>query len=148
MLSSFVESVRPTSRSALTSQLISIKLVAILVILYKSAHQNNSNNILFLIALYFYSADAKIDAIIFLNHLDLFVWHNMLLKKLYEIIRSNATWIKAQASNNRLVRLWHNFEYWENVHGKRVSNIIKFRLVTIALWIKNRWRIPLTGLKQ
>ena len=148
MLSSLVRSVGPTSRSAMTSQLVSMKLVAILIILCRSAHRNNSNYIPLLIALYLYLAGARIDAITLLNHLGLSVLHNVLLRKLREITRSSAAWIKAQASNCRLVGSWDNFEYRENVHGERVGDTVKFRSVTMALWIKSGWRIPPTGLKQ
>lgn len=48
----------------------------------------------------------------------------------------------------RLVGSWDNFDYRENVHGERVGDTVKFRSVTMALWVKNGWRIPSTGLKQ
>ena len=90
MLSSLVRSVGPTSRSTMTSQLVSIKLVAILIILCRLAHWNNNNYIPFLIALYLYLVGARIDSITLLNYLDLSVSHNVILRKLHEITRSNA----------------------------------------------------------
>lgn len=32
--------------------------------------------------------------------------------------------------------------------GERIGDTIKFQSVTIALWIKNSWRMPIVGLKQ
>lgn len=57
----------------------------------------------------------------------------MLLRKLRKITKSSAAWIKAEASNYRLVGLWDNFEYRENIYRERVGDIVKFCLVTIAL---------------
>lgn len=62
--------------------LISMKVVAVLVILCRSAHRNNSNYFSLLIALYLYSAGTKIDAITLLNHLGLFVFYSVLQTKL------------------------------------------------------------------
>lgn len=75
----------------MTSQLVSIKLVAILVILCKLTYRNNSNYVPLLIALYLYLASARIDAITLFNHLGLFVLHNVLLRKLREITKSSTT---------------------------------------------------------
>lgn len=44
LLISLVQSIGLLSKSAMTSHLASMKLLAILVILYKSAHRNNSNS--------------------------------------------------------------------------------------------------------
>ena len=44
--------------------------------------------------------------------------------------------------------MWDNFKYQENVAGKKIGDIIKFRSVIMALWIKTGWKIPATGLKQ
>ena len=149
LLTSLVLSIGPTtSLTSVTTHLASMKLVAILVILCRSAHQNNSNYIPLLIAMYLYSAGARVDAITLLNHLGLSVSYNVLLRKLRSITTSSATFIKEQAFNNKLVGTWDNFEYRENVAGKRIGDIVKFRSVTMALWIKSGWRIPATGLKQ
>lgn len=115
ILSDFVRSIRLISRSIMTSQLVFMKLVAILVILYRSAHWNNNNYISLFITVYLYLAGVKIDIITLFNHLGLFILHNVLLKKLREITKSNATWIKVQVSNYRLVGSWDNFEYQEKI---------------------------------
>ena len=148
LLTSLMLSVGPLSKSAVTSHLTSMKLLAILVILCRSAHRNNSNYFPLLVSIYLYSAGAKVDAITFLNHLGLSVSYNVLLKKLRNITSSSAAFIKEQASNCKLVGTWDNFEYRENVSGERIGDIVKFRSITMALWIKNGWKIPSTGLKQ
>lgn len=89
ILSSLVKNVRPTSRSAMISQLVSIKSVLILIILCRSAHQSNSNYIPLLIALYLYLASVKINTITLLNYLGLSVLYNVLFKKFREIIKSS-----------------------------------------------------------
>lgn len=95
ILSSLVKNIGSILRLAMTSHLVFMKFVAILIILYRSAHWNNSNYISLFIALYLYLADARIDAITLFNHLGFFVLHNMILKKLHKIIRWSAAWIKA-----------------------------------------------------
>lgn len=47
-----------------------------------------------------------------------------------------------------LIGTWDNFEYRENVHGERVGDKVKFRSITMTLWVKNSWQIPEQGLKQ
>lgn len=85
--SSMVFSVGP-SNSSRTSNLhvVAIKLVAILVILCRSADRNNSNYVPLLIALYLYSAGARVDAITLLNHLGLSVSYDVLQKKSSRIL--------------------------------------------------------------
>ena len=148
LLISLVLSVGPTSRSPLTFHLVSIKLVTILVILCRSAYRNNSNYVPLLVAMYLYFADARVNSITFLNHFGILVLYNVLLRKFKSITAFNSAFIKAQASNCKLVGTWNNFEYRENVAGERIGDTVKFRSVTIALWNKNGWRIPVTGLKQ
>ena len=148
LLTSLVLSVGPTSRSTTTSHLVSMKLLAILVILCRSAHRNNSNYFPLLVATCLYFVGAKVDAITLLNYLGLMISYNVLLKKLRNITSSSAAYIKEQASNCRLVGSWDNFEYRENVAGERIGDTVKFRSVTMALCVKNGWRIPPTGLKQ
>lgn len=87
--------------------------------------------------MYLYSARARVDAITFLNHLGLSVLYNILLRKLRSITTFNAAFIKKQAFNNKLVGMWDNFGYRENVAGKKIGDIVKFRFVTMALWIKS-----------
>ncbi len=111
MMNSLVLGVGPTSRSSLTSHLASMKLLAILVIICRSAHQNNSNYIPLFVAMYMYSAGAKVDAITLLNRLGLSVSYNVLLRKLRSITTSSAAFIKKQASNCKLVGTWDNFQY-------------------------------------
>ena len=149
LISSMVSSVGSgSSRYSTNAQIVSMKLIAILVILCRTAHRNNSNFFPLLIALYFYSSGARVDAITLLNHLGLSVSYNVLQKKLHSITSSSKKWIKQQATNPRLVGSWDNFEYRENVHGERVGDTVKFRSITMALWICQGWRIPETGLKQ
>ena len=149
LLTSLVLNVGPTTFSTPhTSHVVSMKLVAILVIMCRSANQNNSNYIPLLIAMYLYSAGAQIDAITLLNHLGISVSYNVLMRKLTNITTFSVAFIKEQASNNRLVGTWDNFEYQENIAGKRIGDIVKFRSVTMALWIKAEWRIPAAELKQ
>lgn len=90
MLLSLVKNVELILKSIITFQLVSMKLVAILVILYKSTYQNKSNYILFFIIFYLYLASTKINTITFYNYLGLFVLHNVLLKKLRKITKSSA----------------------------------------------------------
>lgn len=66
-----------------------MKIVAILVILCRSAHRNNSNYLPLLIALYLYSAGARVSAITLLNHLGLSVSSDVLQKKLKDITTSS-----------------------------------------------------------
>lgn len=103
LLTSLVKSVGPLSKSAMTSHLASMKLLAILVILCRSAHRNNSNYFPLLVAIYLYSAGAKVDAITLLNYLGLSVLYNVLLKRLRNIMSSSAAFIKQQATNCKLV---------------------------------------------
>lgn len=67
---------------------------------------------------------------------------------MHHVTSSSLSWIKKQGNNCKLIGSWDNFEFRENVQGKRVGDIVKFRSVTMALWILNGWRIPNTGLKQ
>ena len=125
-----------------------MKLIVILVILYQSAHRNNSNYIPLLVALYFYSAGARIDGITLLNHFGLSVSYDVLQRKLQSISTTSKQWIRQQASNSHLVGTWDNFEYRENVQGEQVGDTVKFRSITMALWIEKGWRLPVDGLKQ
>lgn len=97
--------------SVITSHLASMKLLAILVILCRSAYRNNSNYFPLLVAIYLYLAGAKVDAIILLIHLGLLVLYNVLLKGLRSITSASTTFIKQQARNCKLVSTWDNFEY-------------------------------------
>lgn len=64
------------------SQFVSMKIIAILVIFYYLAYQNNSNYVPLSIALYIYIVRAQINTITFLNHLGLSVSYDVLQKKL------------------------------------------------------------------
>lgn len=125
-----------------------MKIVIILVILCWSAHQNISNYISLLLALYMYLAEARVDAITLLNHLGLLVSYDVLQEKLKDVTSSTISWIKSQGSNSKLVGSWDNFEFCENIHGKRIGDTVKFWLITMAFWIQQGWRIPENGLKQ
>lgn len=70
------------------------------------------------------------------------------MKKIRDITFQSQQWIKQQASNRQLVGTWDNFEFRENVQGERVGDVVKFRSITMALWIEKGWRIPIDGLKQ
>lgn len=151
LLSSMVYGVGPTScprRKSSNLHLGSMKLIAVLTILCRSAHRNNSNYLPLLIDLYLYSAGAKVDAITLLNHLGLSVSYNVLHTKLRDKTSASKEWIKQQAKNYQLVGIWDNFEYQENVCGERVGDVVQFRSITMALWVQKGWRIPIEGLKQ
>lgn len=90
-------------KSPLISYLTLIKLLLILVIFYRLAHQNYSNYILFFVLIYMYSANTKVDTIIFLNSFGLFVLYNMFLKKLRGITSLNIAFIKKQIFNCKFV---------------------------------------------
>lgn len=141
LLTSMVLGVSSNSDVHLTSHLAShqasMKLLTILVVMCRSAYRNTSNYIPLLMAIYLYSAGAKVDAITLLNHLGLSVSYNLLLRKLRDIKAHSTAFIKKQASNCRLVGSWDNFEYRENVVGEKIGDTVKFRSVTMALWIKN-----------
>lgn len=87
LLSSMVFGMGPTSclQRGSNLHLIAMKLVAVLTILCRSAHLNNSNYLHLLIGLYLYSAGAKVDAITLLNYLSLSVSYNVLHTKLRHI---------------------------------------------------------------
>lgn len=80
-----------------------MKVVAIFVILCRSAHQNASNYFPLLVAIYLYLAGAKVDAITLLNHLGFSILYNVLLRKLEDIKASSTAFIKEQVSNCKLV---------------------------------------------
>lgn len=63
----------PISESPLTFHLVSIKFLANFVIFCKSAHQNNSNYVFLLMAIYLYFSGAKIDIITFFNYLGILI---------------------------------------------------------------------------
>ena len=130
-------SLRSNSDTLLTSHLALMKLLAVFIIMCRSAHRNNSNYIPFLVIMYLYSAGAKVNAITLLNHLGLSVLYNSLLRKLRDIKGHSIVFIKQQATNCKLIGSWDNFEYRENVIGKRIGDTVKFRFVTMAFWIKN-----------
>ena len=98
--------------------------------------------------MYLYSASARVDAITLLNYFGLSVLYSVLLQTLRDIKASSAAFIKEQVFNCKLVGTWDNFEYRKNVAGERIGDIVKFRFITMALWIKSGWRIPDGGLKQ
>lgn len=76
--------------------------------------------------MYLYSASAKVDAIILLNHFGLSMLYNFLLQKLRDIKAHNTIFIKKQASNYKLMSFWDNFKYRENIVDKRIENTVKF----------------------
>lgn len=75
----------------------------------------------------------KVNVITLFNSLGILVSYNVFLRKLKSITISSSIFIKAQAFNHNFVDMLNNFKYRENVTGRRMSNIIKFRLVTIVL---------------
>lgn len=103
LLTSLVFSVSPTLNTPHTSHVASMKLVAILVIICKSTHRNNSNYIPLFIAMYLYSAGARVDTITLFNHLRISILYNILMRKLRSITTSSVVFIKERASNNRLI---------------------------------------------
>lgn len=137
-----------TLRSLWTSHLASMKLLTIFVIICRSTHGNNNNYISLFVIIYIYSVGAKVDIITLFNYLGLFISYNMLLRKLRDITSLNANFIKEQATNYKLVNMWDNFKYQKNIAEEKIYNTIKFRFVNIVLWIKNKWKILATSLKQ
>lgn len=97
LLTSLVLSVGPLSKSTVTLHLVSIKLLAMLVIFCGLVYWNNSNYFPHLVAIYFYSAEAKVDAITLFNYLDFSVLYNMPLKKLKNITSLSIVFIKEQS---------------------------------------------------
>ena len=93
------------------SHLVQMKIVAILTILCRSSHRNNTSYIPLAIGLYLYSAGACVDAITLLNHLGLLVFYDALQKKLRKLSHTGKQWIKSQQSNKKLVGTWDNFEF-------------------------------------
>lgn len=110
-----------------------MKLVIIFVILYRLIHQNNNNYVFLFIAMYLYLAGARVDVITLLNYFKLLVLYNISLRKLRNITISSTAFIKKQVSNNKLMDMWDNFKYKENIVGKRIRDIIKFKSVTMIL---------------
>lgn len=94
LIISIILSLRSNSNIYLTIHLISMKLLAILRIIYRSAYRNNSNYISLLMAMYLYSAGVKVNAIMLLNHLGLSVLYNLLFKKLRDIKAHSVAFIK------------------------------------------------------
>lgn len=94
-----------TLKSPLTSHLVSMKLLAIFVIIYRSAYQNFNNYVSLYMIMYMYPAGAKIDTITVFNYPGLFILYNLVLKKLRSIITSSATSIKKEASNCKLISM-------------------------------------------
>lgn len=94
IMTSLIFGVGSTLKSPLTSYLASMKLLAILVIICRSAYWNKSNCIPLLVTMYIYSASAKVDAITFFNRLGLSVLYNMLLRKLRGITSSSTAFFE------------------------------------------------------
>lgn len=120
---------------------MSIKIVVIFIILCWSIHQNNSNYIFFLIDFYFHFAGAKVDTITFFNQLSLFDLYDILQKKFKNITMSSVFEFKNPISNYKSVKTYYYFEFCKNIYRKRVQNIVRFYLITMALWLKQNWRI-------
>lgn len=80
--------------SHLASHQASMKLLTIFIVMCRLVYQNNSNYIPFFIAIYLNLASAKVDAIILLNYVKLFVLYNLLLQKLKDIKAHNIVFIK------------------------------------------------------
>lgn len=102
MLSKMITSIGP-SRNSQSTHLMAMKIVAVLVILCRTAHRNNSSYLPLLIVLYLYSAGARVDAITLLNRLGLTVSYNVLQKRLKNIAVDSACMIKKEAINPRMV---------------------------------------------
>lgn len=126
MLSNIIITIRPFFRRASASiipitankQLISMETVVIFIVFYRFTHRNNINYLLLLLALYIYPIRTWVDTITFLNHLGLLVSYNVPQNKLNKITESSRLWIKAQASNNKFVNFWDNFEFCKNIYGE------------------------------
>lgn len=84
LLNSKIMAIGPSSqRTSSTSgtaysRLIGMKIVAVLVIFCCSTHQNKSNSIPLLIAMYIYSAKVRVNTITFFNHFGFSVSYDVL----------------------------------------------------------------------
>lgn len=85
------------------SHITLIQFITIFLFICKSVYQNNSNYILFFIALYLNLAIVQVDIITFLNYFIISVLYNILIKKLKNIISSYIVFIKEQMFNNKLI---------------------------------------------
>lgn len=103
LLTTLIQSVKFLLNLAMTFSFASIKLLAILVIFYQSAHWNNSNYFPLLVTIYLYSIKTKIDAITLFNYLCLSILYTMLLNRLRSLILSSAAFIKQQVTNCKLI---------------------------------------------
>ena len=103
LLTSLVLGVGSLTKSTMTLHLTLIELLAILVIFCRLTYWNKSNYLPPLLAIYLYFAKAKVDTIIFFNHLGLSILYNVLLKKQKNITSLSAAFIKEQNSNCKLV---------------------------------------------
>ena len=54
-------------------------------------------------------------------------------QKLKSFSLDSSCWMKKETSNWKLVDIWDNFEYCENVNDKDLENEIKFWSIIIAL---------------
>ncbi|MCJ1470909.1 hypothetical protein MMC07_009557 [Pseudocyphellaria aurata] len=150
LLTNFITSISPASRAATEygQHVTDMKIITVLTILCRSAHRNNSHYLPLQLALYLYSTGARVDVLALFNNLGLLVSNNVLQNQLANLASKRMRMIKDQNTNRKLVGTCDNFEYRENVHDKRVGDTVKFCSVTMALWIKNGWKISSTGLKQ
>lgn len=104
LLINLVLSIRLTTfLISVITYLVSMKRIAISIILYRLAHWNNSNYIFLLIIIYWYSTRAWVNGITFLNQFSLSVLYNIFLGKLISIIISSTVFIKEQAFNNKFI---------------------------------------------
>lgn len=59
--------------------------------------------------------------------------YNIFLKTLRIIKASSAAFIEKQSSSSKLVGTKNNFEYRKNISDKGIENIVKFKLIIMAL---------------
>lgn len=79
------------AKTSIRLHLSDMKVVAVLLILSRSAYCNKSNYFPLFIAFYLYCAGVRIDAITFLNHFSISVLYDVLQKKLKKIFSLSMT---------------------------------------------------------
>lgn len=106
------------SGSSRNPQLIATRTVAILVILCRFARRNNSNYLPLLIALYVYSAGARVDAITLFNHLGPSVSYDVLQKKkkLRNITSTSTQWTRKERMHTQVVVEWKKDKFHFVIH--------------------------------
>lgn len=86
----FWHSLKDISHISAHVSLMKMKLVAMIVIFFCSAYQDNSNYLSLLIALHIYLLGVWVDVITLLNYFGLLVFYDVFQQKLKDILKSSA----------------------------------------------------------